>query len=289
MSGAVGSAVDSGEDVWRALSNPVRRHLLDLMSRGPQTTSELALAFPELSRFAVMQHLGVLTDAGLIVVRRRGRHRFNHLNPVPLRRWYERWVVPLADRSAAELLALKTNLETGIDSPNGDTSMSAITDATTDASPDASPDASTDELRTVRIEAELRFHASPDRVFQALTEETRSWFPHTYGGDRVQAIVMEPRVGGAHFEDWGDGMGHLYGHVTVYDRPYRLCLRGRIMPGSMLDTEYTLEPDGDQGDQTVLRMSKVAVGPMTADEADGIRTFGDISRFEDALRALVEA
>jgi hypothetical protein len=57
----------------------------------------------------------------------------------------------------------------------------------------------------------------------------------------------------------------------------------------MLDTEYTLEPDGDQGDQTVLRMSKVAVGPMTADEADGIRTFGDISRFEDALRALVEA
>ena len=66
---------------------------------------------PELSRFAVMQHLGVLTDAGLVVVRRRGRHRFNHLNPVPLRRWYERWVVPLADRAGAELLALERHIE----------------------------------------------------------------------------------------------------------------------------------------------------------------------------------
>jgi hypothetical protein len=36
-----------------------------------------------------------------------------------------------------------------------------------------------------------------------------------------------------------------------------------------------------------LRMSKVAVGPMT-EEASGIRRFGDIADFEDGLRALVE-
>src|SRR5690242_12965134 len=98
-------------DLWRALSNPLRRQLLDALADGPRTTGELAELVPELSRFAVMQHLGVLTDAGLVVVRRRGRHRFNHLNPVPLRRWYERWVTPFADRTAAEMLALQRSVE----------------------------------------------------------------------------------------------------------------------------------------------------------------------------------
>jgi DNA-binding transcriptional ArsR family regulator len=40
---------------------------------------------PELSRFAVMQHLGVLTAAGVVITRRRGRDRVNYFNPVPLR------------------------------------------------------------------------------------------------------------------------------------------------------------------------------------------------------------
>ena len=249
-------------DVWRVLASPQRRQLLDLLSEGPRTTGDLADAMPELSRFAVMQHLGVLTDAGLVVVRRRGRHRFNHLNPVPLRRWYERWVVPLADRAGAELLALERHVE-------GGPSMTVMTD----------------EIRTVRIETELRFHASPERIFRALTEESLEWFPTTYGEERVKAVVVEPRVGGAHYEDWGDGAGHLYGHVTVYDRPHRLGLRGRVFAGSILDTAYEIEPDGDE---TVLRMSKVAVGPMTDEQAGSIRTYGDIGRFEEALRRVVE-
>jgi DNA-binding transcriptional ArsR family regulator len=254
--------LEGEEDVWRVLASPLRRHLLDLLSEGPRTTGDLAGAMPELSRFAVMQHLGVLTDAGLVVVRRRGRHRFNHLNPVPLRRWYERWVVPLADRAGAELLALERHVE-------GGPFMTVLTD----------------EIRTVRIETELHFRASPERIFRALTEESLEWFPTSYGQERVKAVVVEPRVGGAHYEDWGDGAGHLYGHVTVYDRPHRLELRGRVFAGSILDTAYEIEPDGNE---TVLRMSKVAVGPMTAEQAGSIRTYGDIGRFEEALRRLVE-
>jgi DNA-binding transcriptional ArsR family regulator len=72
----------------------------------------LAAQLPELSRFAVMQHLAVLTDAGLVVAERRGRDRVNHLNPIPLREWYERWVQPMADSGSAELLALKRTVET---------------------------------------------------------------------------------------------------------------------------------------------------------------------------------
>jgi len=82
----------------------------DLLRDAPATTGALASQLPELSRFAVMQHLGVLADAGVVVVERRGRDRVNHLNPVPLREWYERWVQPMADTGAASLLALKRPL-----------------------------------------------------------------------------------------------------------------------------------------------------------------------------------
>jgi DNA-binding transcriptional ArsR family regulator len=254
------------DSVWRALANPLRRELLDQLRAEPRTTGDLAEAIPGVSRFAVMQHLGVLVASGLVVVRRRGRHRFNHLNPVPLRQWYERWVVPLADRGAAEVLALKRHVE----SQEGVVPVPVATD----------------QLRTVRIEAEMRFRATPERIFRALTEESLTWFPHTYGEDRVQRVVLEPRVGGLHYEDWGEGMGHVYGSVTEYDPPVHYATRGRVMPGSIIDSFYDLERDGDE---TILRVSKVAIGPMTDAEAEGVQRFGNTSRFEAALRALVEA
>src|SRR5262245_38424772 len=113
----VDESAPAGQDLWRALANPVRRQLLDALRGGPSTTGDLASATPELSRFAVMQHLAVLEEAGLVLVRRRGRQRFNHLNPVPLRDWYERWVTPFADRTAAELLALQRTVETSMGGP----------------------------------------------------------------------------------------------------------------------------------------------------------------------------
>ena len=143
----------------------------------------------------------------------------------------------------------------------------------------------TDQVRTVRIECELRFRATQQRVFDVLTQEVSRWFPHSYGGDRVRAIVMEREVGGRYYEDWGDGAGHLYGHVTAIDAPRRLTLRGRIMPGTILDTSYEIEADGDV---CVFRVSKVAVGPMTEEEAASVVTHGDFTRFEDALRAVIE-
>lgn len=253
------------QDIWRALANPLRRQLLDLLRGGPQTTGDLADAVPSVSRYAVMQHLGVLAEAGLIVVRRRGRQRFNHLNPVPLRRWYERWVVPFADQAAADMLALERHLEQS----EGGPPMAVATD----------------EIRTVRLETELRFRATPDRVFRALTDETLTWFPHSYGEERTRAVILEPRVGGASYEDWGDGMGYLYGLVTVYDRPHRFATRGAVMPGTILDSDYVLEADGDE---TVLKMSKVVVGPMTDAEAASIHAYGDLANFAEPLRALVE-
>ena len=248
-------------DIWRALASPWRRRLLDQLRNAPATTGALAAGIPELSRFAVMQHLGVLVQAGLVVPERRGRDRFNHLNPVPLREWYERWVQPLADTGAAELLALKRTVEKG----------------TTDMSDQTEP------IRTVRMAYDLRIQATAQRTFEVMTQQMFDWRPQTYGGGRTRRVVLEPRVGGAHYEDWGAPAGHLYGHVTIYDPPTRWATRGWLAAGTTLDSDYQLS----EHDGTVqVHVITVAVGPLTEDQAEGIAQHGDFRPYAAAIEHL---
>jgi DNA-binding transcriptional ArsR family regulator len=102
---------DDLDPVWRALANPLRRRILDLLREGRLPTAQVAAHFQEVSLFAVMQHLGVLIDADLVVVVPDGRTRWNHLNPVPIRRIYERWVTKFDEAPAADLVALKRRIE----------------------------------------------------------------------------------------------------------------------------------------------------------------------------------
>ena len=98
------------EAVWKALADPVRRKILDLLRDRPRTTNGVAAAFL-VSRFAIMKHLRILERSGLVLVERRGRERWNHLNAVPLRRVYERWISGYADLWAGSLLGLKRHVE----------------------------------------------------------------------------------------------------------------------------------------------------------------------------------
>jgi DNA-binding transcriptional ArsR family regulator len=98
------------EQVWKALSSSHRRAILDALRGGPQTTTALCEVLPELSRFAVMQHLGVLERAGVVLVRRNGRERWNELNAVPIQRELERWLGAFQQASAAQLLAFERHL-----------------------------------------------------------------------------------------------------------------------------------------------------------------------------------
>jgi DNA-binding transcriptional ArsR family regulator len=109
---------DELDRVWRALANPLRRRILDLLrDEGRTPTAQLASHFPGVSRFAVMQHLGVLVDAGLVVVKREGRTRWNHLNPVPIQRIHERWVSRYDAAVAGDLTALKRRAEKPNEAP----------------------------------------------------------------------------------------------------------------------------------------------------------------------------
>ena|SRR5690348_6881047 len=97
--------------VWKALGSPHRRALLDSLRDGPMTTTALCDVLPELSRYAVMQHLGVLERAGVVLVRREGRERWNQLNAVPIQRELERWLSSFQQASASQLLAFERHLK----------------------------------------------------------------------------------------------------------------------------------------------------------------------------------
>ena len=102
----------AGEDrVFKALADGRRRKMLDLLKAGPCTTGELCEKFPDLNRCTVMQHLGVLERAGLILVKREGRMRWNYINPLPIKKIYDRWIGKHA-HGAVELLArMKRDME----------------------------------------------------------------------------------------------------------------------------------------------------------------------------------
>ncbi|MEP7022584.1 MAG: metalloregulator ArsR/SmtB family transcription factor [Actinomycetota bacterium] len=87
-------------DLFKALADPTRRQILDeLTERGEQTLfeicSRLAVKYGlASSRQAISQHLEVLEAAGLVETRRQGRFKYHTLNPAPLERIAERWIIP---------------------------------------------------------------------------------------------------------------------------------------------------------------------------------------------------
>lgn len=98
--------------VFRALADPTRRLLLDrLFERDGRTLGELEAEVPELTRFGVMKHLGVLEQAGLVVTRKQGRHKYHFLNPVPIAAIARRWIDKYRDQQANALLDLRDHME----------------------------------------------------------------------------------------------------------------------------------------------------------------------------------
>ncbi len=97
--------------VFKALADPTRRFLLDLLFvRDGRTLTELESEL-EMTRFGVMKHLRLLEDAGLVVARRSGREKLHFLNPVPIRLIHDRWIDKYTERRVSALVELKSQLE----------------------------------------------------------------------------------------------------------------------------------------------------------------------------------
>ena len=107
-------SIDAINDkIFKALSSSVRREILDELKDHPLTTGALCDRFATLDRCTVMQHLKVLEEADLVIAVRKGRERWNHLNPLPIKQIHDRWIGPYAARAVATLEQLKTDLESG--------------------------------------------------------------------------------------------------------------------------------------------------------------------------------
>jgi hypothetical protein len=100
-------STDADNDkIFKALSATTRRAMLDALKDRPQTTGALCAAFPALDRCTVMQHLKVLEEAELVIVR-----RWNHLNPLPIKHIHDRWIGPYAAHAVEILDRLQRDLE----------------------------------------------------------------------------------------------------------------------------------------------------------------------------------
>ena len=104
-----GSVVGKADAVFAALADPTRRRLLDELSEGgPRSATELAPGY-DMSRQAVVKHLGVLAEAGLVTARRDGRDVRYQLVPVSLAD-ATAWLAEVGRRWDRRLDALRRHL-----------------------------------------------------------------------------------------------------------------------------------------------------------------------------------
>ncbi len=206
--------------MWQALSDPTRRAILDLLRDRPRTTGEIAAEFP-VSRFAVMKHLSVLVAAGLVVVRRSGRERWNHLNAVPLREMYERWVRPYEAHWASRLIGLAEHVEGGDDV--------AKTKKDEPAKPAAAPAPPGGPSAWTVAAHETSVRAPAERVWRALTEEIGAWWrPGFYALGNAKGMRLEPTIGGRMYEHADDGSAVVWFTVIGIQPGRSLDLAGHI-------------------------------------------------------------
>ena len=201
----------SQDDVFKALSAPPRRRLLDVLFKADgQTLSALEERLP-MTRFGVMKHLKVLEEAGLVVTKRRGREKLHFLNPVPIRLIHDRWVSKYAEPWAATLSGLKHHLEE----------------------------------KTMEKVFEIYIKTTPERLWQALTDaEMRR--KYTFG-----AVVTSDWTPGSRYQGKGHGALIFEGENLEVDPPRRLVQSFRALWGDDVKREGTsrvtmeIEPIGD--------------------------------------------
>ena len=226
--------------VFRALGDPSRRVLLDqLFERDGQTLGELTRVLPDMTRFGVMRHLGVLEEAGLITTGRFGREKRHYLNPVPIRLVHDRWISKYALPVVGALSAMKDHLEGRV--------MLAP-----------------DHVYSVYVKA------NADRVWRAITDgvETERY----YYGTRVGS---DWTPGSRIVYKYPDGSIAADGEVLEVDPPRRLAMTFHARWDPEIEAEgpvrmtWEIEPAGDGSSKVTVVTSGMPAGSRTEREFSG--------------------
>jgi DNA-binding transcriptional ArsR family regulator/uncharacterized protein YndB with AHSA1/START domain len=230
---------DDTAPLWRALADPTRRRILDLLRQRPLITGEIAAQFP-VSRIAVMRHLEVLSEAGLVTSRKRGRERWHYLNAVPLQELHRRWADPAAAGFASALLRLADTVET-----------------------EGRP---MEPIRpTVDVALDIEIAGTPATVFTALTKDVGGWWGHPFVTAQATSLALDPRLGGLFTERWENG-GQVIASVTGWAQDEHLQLTGAFHMGVGIGVAtFDL---AESGADTVLRFSFRAIGVEDAEVAE---------------------
>jgi DNA-binding transcriptional ArsR family regulator len=245
------------DTLWRAVSDPTRRRIIELLRDGPQTTGELCRGFST-TRFAVMKHLAVLERCGVVKVSRSGRQRWNALDPEPLGALESRWPRPGSTPQIARAFR-----------PAPEPSAPATSAATREPE--------TAELRVF-------IDAPPWRVFDALTMNVGSWWgaPHLVSPEAT-GLVLEPQPGGRFYEEWGHRQGALRGLVAAIKQDERLALTGAVFGAGLCALGFVL--DRREGG-TLVSVSIAGAGCVPAARGDAAAVLDDLVRTR--LKAFVE-
>ena len=219
------------DQVWRALSDPTRRDLLDLLRTGPKTTGQLVDAVPALTRFGVMKHLGVLEEAGLLTVSRQGRQRYNHLNAVPLRQIYERWVSKYEDTWAGPLLSLKRLAE------KKEKPVSAkISDK---------------PARIAHVQTQIDIKAKKETVFDLWFESPDQWFYENEESKTATPTRCERKIGGHFYIELPAGGFNTIAQITMIKPNKSIRMRGDCTIPSAMVCNMTITFEETNGITTV--------------------------------------
>jgi DNA-binding transcriptional ArsR family regulator/uncharacterized protein YndB with AHSA1/START domain len=255
---------------WKALADPVRRDILDLLRQEPRTTGEICGAFEHLTRFGVLGHMTVLKNAGLIRVERQGREKINRIDPEPLREAYEEWIRNYEVLWAGKLGRLKTFTERK---------------AKEVAMPEESLPAA--NLVTFIIEQEIEIKAAPGDLFRALTADIGEWWGHPHLHEDARDVVLDPVPGGLVKQVTRDGGGNVMFMVQALRRDRLLVLHGTMGMANMVHMAVRFEVEPIKGGSTRLRLKHTAIGDLTPEtRADFVKGWGDL--LGSRLRAYVE-
>ena len=102
---------DEADALFKALADPSRRKLLDLLHAHDGRTLNELCEHLDMTRQGVTQHLALLEAANLVATLRRGREKLHFLNPVPLQEIHERWIAKFEKPRLKALDELKRKLE----------------------------------------------------------------------------------------------------------------------------------------------------------------------------------
>jgi len=225
--------------LWRALANPTRRQILDLLRDRPQVTGEIAAHFAT-SRIAVMRHLDKLADAGLVINRKQGRQRWHYLNAVPLQPLHRRRASPSVAGFASALLRLQDPIQAE------GRNIEPI-------------------WPTMDVALDIEIAATRAAVFAALTRDIGGWWGHPLVTARAGRLSLDPRLGGQFVKRCETG-GEVIATVTGWAQDEHLRLSGAFHVGVAIG-EATFDL-AESGAGTLVQFSFRAIGVINTAVAE---------------------